>query len=111
MQLDGDADFIGAKSYVTKTTSLVVTDPLIVGTYYWRVVATKAAGIVSQPSATSSFSVQPLVAPTQTYPPNSVDFKVQEVVLDWAPVTGAKSYECRWPRTRRSPASSTTRPA
>ena len=53
VQLDGDADFIGAKSYTTKTTSLVVPDPLIVGTYYWRVIATKAAGIVSQPSATS----------------------------------------------------------
>ena len=93
VQLDGDADFIGAKSYTTKITSLVVPDPLIVGTYYWRVIATKTTGIVSQPSATSSFSVQPLAAPTQTYPPNSVDFKVQEVVLDWAPVTGAKSYD------------------
>ena len=93
VQLDGDADFIGAKTYTTKITSLVVPDPLIVGTYYWRVIATKATGIVSQPSATSSFSVKPLAAPTQTYPPNSVDFKVQEVVLDWAPVTGAKSYD------------------
>ena len=93
VQLDGDADMIGAKSYVTKTTSLVVPDPLTVGAYYWRVIATKATGISSQPSATSSFSVQPLAQPVQTYPPNSVDFKVQEVVLDWAPVTGAKSYD------------------
>ena len=37
--------------------------------------------------------MQPLVAPTQTFPPNSVDFKVQEVVLDWDPINGAKSYD------------------
>ncbi|GAA2116861.1 hypothetical protein GCM10009843_07420 [Nocardioides bigeumensis] len=93
VQLDGDADFIGAKSYTTKTTSLVAPDPLAVGDYYWRVIASKAAGIASVPSATSSFSIAALPAPGQTYPPNSVDFTLQDVVLDWNPVNGARYYQ------------------
>ena len=58
VEVDGDADFIGAKVYTTKNTSLVVPDPLIAGDYYWRVTAAKAAGIVSAcpppPPASSS---------------------------------------------------------
>ncbi len=58
VEVDGDADFIGAKVYTTKTTSLVVPDPLTVGDWFWRVTAVKAAGIVSDavalPRASSS---------------------------------------------------------
>ena len=90
--VDGDVDFIGAKTYVTKTTSLVVPDPLIVGARTMRVIAAKTAGIVSQPSATSSFSVQPL-ATHPDLPGQQRRLQVQDVVLDWAPVTGAKTYD------------------
>ena len=42
--LDGDSDFIGAKAYSTKTTSLVVPDPLTVGDWYWQVTAGQGYG-------------------------------------------------------------------
>ena len=57
VEVDGDADFIGASSYTTKTTSLVVPDPLGAGDYFWRVTATKAAGIISEPSDAASFVI------------------------------------------------------
>ena len=93
VEVDGDADFIGAKVYTTKNTSLVVTDPLVADDYYWRVTAAKAAGIVSVPSVASRFVIKPLAAPTLTYPPNDVNLPVEDVVMDWAPVPGAKSYD------------------
>ena len=93
VEVDGDADFIGAKLYTTKTTSLVVPDPLTIGDYYWRVTAVKAAGIVSAPSAPARFDIQALAVPTLTYPPNDVNLPIEDVVLDWAPVAGAKAYD------------------
>ena len=93
VEVDGDADFIGAKVYTTKNTSLVVTDPLVADDYYWRVTAAKAAGIVSVPSVASRFVIKPLAAPTLIYPPNDVNLPVEDVVMDWAPVPGAKSYD------------------
>ena len=93
VEVDGDADFIGAKVYTTKNTSLVVTDPLVADDYYWRVTAAKAAGIVSVPSVASRFVIKPLAAPNLTYPPNDVNLPVEDVVMDWAPVPGAKSYD------------------
>ncbi len=88
VEVDGDADFIGAKVYTTKTTSLVVPDPLVADDYYWRVTAAKAAGIVSVPSVASRFVIMPLAAPALIYPPNDVNLAVEDVVLDWAPVAG-----------------------
>ncbi len=41
VEVDADSDLIGAKVYTTKTTSLVVPDPLTVGDWYWRVTADK----------------------------------------------------------------------
>ena len=45
VEVDGDADFVGAKSYTTKTTSLVVPDPLFAGDWFWRVTAVKGVGL------------------------------------------------------------------
>ena len=50
VEVDADADLIGAKVYSTKTTSLVVPDPLTLGDWYWRVTAVKGTGLVSLPS-------------------------------------------------------------
>lgn len=93
VEVDGDSDFIGAKVYTTKTTNLVVPDPLAQGDFYWRVSAVKSAGLASSPSAPSRFDIVGLPAPVLTSPPNSVDTQVGDVVLDWQPVPGAKSYD------------------
>ncbi len=93
VEVDGDADFIGASSYTTKTTSLVVPDPLGAGDYFWRVTATKAAGIISEPSDAASFVIAALPAPVLVSPNDSVNVPIEDVVLDWQPVPGAKTYD------------------
>ncbi|WP_231249478.1 Ig-like domain repeat protein [Nocardioides furvisabuli] len=99
VEVDGDADFVGATPYTTSSTSLVVPDALPAGTtanpadYYWRVTASKGSGLNSFPSPASRFIVGPLPAPVITAPPSSPNFELQDVVLDWEPVPGAKSYD------------------
>lgn len=99
VEVDGDADFVGAFTYTTSSTSLVVPDALPSGTvanpadYYWRVTASKGSGINSAPSPASRFIIGPLPAPAITAPPSSPSFELQDVVLDWQPVPGAKSYD------------------
>lgn len=93
VEVDGDADFVGSKSYTTKATSLVVPDPLGEGDWFWRVTAVKSAGLVSLPSAALSFNVLPLAKPALVSPADSVETKVSDVVLDWEPVPGARTYD------------------
>ncbi len=99
VEVDGDSDFVGAFTYTTSSTSLVVPDALPSGTvanpadYYWRVTASKGSGINSLPSPASRFIVGPLPAPAITAPPSSPNFELEDVVLDWEPVPGAKSYD------------------
>ena len=93
VEVDGDSDFIGATSYTTKTTSLVVPDPLGAGDYWWRVTATKGPGIVSEPSDASTFVIAALPAPVLVSPNDSVNVPIEDVVLDWSPVPGAKTYD------------------
>jgi hypothetical protein len=93
VEVDGEPDFVGAKSYSTKTTSLVVPDPLGAGDYWWRVTAVKGPGLISQPSASASFIIGALPAPVLVSPNNSANEPVEDVVLDWHPVPGAKTYE------------------
>ena len=93
VEVDGDADFVGSKTYTTKATSLVVPDPLGEGDWFWRVTAVKSAGLVSLPSHRSSFNILPLAKPTLVSPVDSVDTKVSDVVLDWEPVPGARTYD------------------
>jgi len=93
VEVDGDADLIGAYTYTTKTTSLVVPDPLTTGDWYWRVTAVKGTGLVSLPSAISRFDISPLALPQITYPADSVNQAIEDIVLDWTPVPGAKTYD------------------
>ena len=54
---------IGAKrDSPTKSTSLVVPDPLDAGDWFWQVTAVKGTGLVTLPSGTMSFDVLPLPA-------------------------------------------------
>lgn len=93
VELDGDPDFVGASSYTTKTTSLVVPDPLPAGDYYWRVKADKGSGLVSLPSPARSFQILPLETPQILTPANDLNALVEDVVLGWTAVNGAKSYD------------------
>ena len=93
VEVDGDADFVGSKSYTTKATSIVVPDPLGEGDWFWRVTAVKSAGLVSLPSNVLSFNILPLAKPALISPADSVDTKVSDVVLDWEPVAGARFYD------------------
>lgn len=93
VEVDGDSDFVGSRSYTTRATSLVVPDPLGEGDWFWRVTAVKSAGLVSPPSGALSFNILPLAKPALVSPVDSVDTKVSDVVLDWAPVPGARSYD------------------
>ncbi len=93
VEVDGDSDFVGSKTYSTKTTSLVVPDPLGEGDWFWRVTAVKSAGLVSLPSDPLSFNILPLAKPALVSPADSVDTKVSDVVLDWEPVPGARAYD------------------
>ncbi len=91
--VDADSDMIGAKSYTTKTTSLVLPDPLTVGDWFWSVTASKGSGLVSLPSDVSSFLINPIALPTLTSPDDSVTTAIEDVTLDWEPVPGARSYD------------------
>ncbi len=88
-----DPNFAGAKSYTTKNTSLVVPDALGEITWYWRVTADKGDGLLSNPSAATSFTILPLATPTLTYPQDTFEVALQDVVLDWEPVAGAQTYD------------------
>lgn len=93
VQVDGDSDFIGAASRTTRSTSLVWPDPLGPGDWFWRVIASKGDGIVSKPSNASWFNVVGLQQPQLTFPEDSFQQPVEDVVLDWEPVPGAKAYD------------------
>lgn len=93
VEVDGDADFIGAKSYSTRTTSLAIPEALPAGDYFWRVTASLDGGFNSQPSATSSFVLGPLASPQLTYPIDDINQAVEDVVFDWQPVPGAVTYD------------------
>lgn len=93
VEVDGDADFVGAESYTTKNTSMVVPIPLGDGDWFWRVTASKGIGLNSPLSEERRFVVSPLSPPTITSPPDDATQTLQDVVLDWAPVPGAASYD------------------
>ncbi|MFN8191483.1 MAG: Ig-like domain-containing protein [Nocardioidaceae bacterium] len=79
-------------TYTQKTTSLVVPNPQVAQTYYWHVRATYDSGIYSQWSDTSTYEVGGLAKPVLTSPADGPFSNVVDVVLDWEPVLGAKSY-------------------
>lgn len=91
VSVDADNDFVGATEIRTKSTSLVVPSALTAGDWYWKVSADLGNGISSASSEERRFDVLALADPVMVGPQNNVE--VQDVVLDWNPVVGAKSYE------------------
>ena len=91
VSIDADSDFVGATEIRTRSTSLVVPSALTAGDWYWKVSADLGNGISSAQSEERRFDILPLPDPVMVGPQNNVE--VQDVVLDWNPVVGAKSYE------------------
>ncbi|MGN6753948.1 MAG: hypothetical protein ACTHJJ_15505, partial [Intrasporangium sp.] len=91
IEVDTETDFIGASSYSTKSTSFVVPDPKADGQYFWRVRAQLSNGLYTDFSAPWTYKIGPLSQVTQRAP--VADTKVTDVVLEWDPVKGAKTYE------------------
>lgn len=93
VQLDDEGTFSGAEEFPTKSTALVVPRALEPKDYLWRVKAVRRAGVESPYSAAETFSIVGLRTPQIISPDSSSTNNVTDVVLDWAPVPGARYYE------------------
>jgi hypothetical protein len=93
VEIDDAADFIGATSYTTKTSSYVVPNPQVATTYFWRVRATLASGVVTDHSDAWTYELSGLDEPVLVGPADSALTSVEDVVLDWEPVKGAATYD------------------
>ncbi len=91
LQVDDADDFIGAETLSTKNTAFVITDPLTSGQSFWWRVRGVSGGLFSDYSAPRAFSVDWPSVPVLVAPADTAT--VTDVVLDWAPVPGAKSYQ------------------
>ncbi|GAB4007798.1 hypothetical protein GCM10028772_20750 [Nocardioides ultimimeridianus] len=107
-----DQGFAGSKTYSTQAPSLVVPDALQPQDYYWHVKALLDTGIESAFSTSASFVVGSLASPdnlrvigddgaTIADPQD-----VQDVILAWDPVAGAKTYDLQVSTDDTFPASS-----
>ncbi|WP_107766387.1 Ig-like domain repeat protein [Nocardioides terrigena] len=92
VEVDTEEQFVGATSYTTDATALVVPDnqdPDV--EYWWHVSATLGDGVSTEFSDTRSYTLAPIDTPTITGPADDED--ITDVVLDWDPVAGAQYYE------------------
>ena len=96
LQVSTDPQFVSnaaIKTYSTQTASYVVPDPVVATDYFWRVRATLGSGVVTEWSSAQSYAMSGLDKPVLVSPPDSAQAEpVQDVVLDWAPVLGARTY-------------------
>jgi hypothetical protein len=96
VEISPDDDFIDPTritTSTTKATSLVLTKLQIPGTYYWRVRGQLAVGFTTAWSDPRAYRILGLAKPGLVAPVDDVEQNIQEVVLDWTPVPGAKSYD------------------
>lgn len=78
--------------YSVKTPSFVVPDPQVAQPYFWRVQAVLANGILTQWSDSRDYQIGGLSKPVLVSPEDGPFTDVTDVVLDWEPVPGAKTY-------------------
>jgi hypothetical protein len=81
------------KTFSTQSTSVVPASTLEQGIWHWRVTASRASGLTSDPSDPRTFEIARRSAPSLLTPPNSTSSPVEDVVLTWAPSIGAQAYE------------------
>ena len=91
VEVDTETDFVGASSYTTKSTSLVVPDPKADGQYFWRVRAQLSSGLYTDFSTVWTYKIGPLAQVNPTSPAQGK--ALTDVVLEWPAVLGAKTYE------------------
>ncbi len=93
LEIDDAPDFIGASSSTTVNTSFTLTEPQTTNqSFYWRVRATSVTGgVVSDWSETRSYDFTWSSVPQLTSPDDGAT--IEEVVLQWDPVPGAKTYQ------------------
>ena len=94
IEIDDSDDFVGAKTYTSKTTSFLfqAADPTV-PLNSWRVRAVFSGSYNSTWSDVGHFTIGALVAPTLTAPVDSPTTQVTDAMLDWEPVPGAVKYE------------------
>ncbi len=80
------------KTTKVSTTALVIQNASVAQPYYWRVRATLASDLVTEWSDVGNYEVGGLSKPVLTSPEDGPFTDVEDVVLDWEPVPGAKAY-------------------
>jgi len=89
---EGDTDWVSPTSYSAPGTSLMMTTPQPAGGWKWRVRADRGNGLVTLWSDEAAYSVNPL-GDVIADPDMQNGGTIQDVVLDWQPVSGAAKYE------------------
>lgn len=96
LQVSTDPQFVNTaaiKSYTTQTSSYVVPDPVVATNYYWRARATLGSGVVTEWSSPQFYVMSGLDKAVLTSPADGAGAEpIQDVVLDWEPVLGARTY-------------------
>ncbi|MEZ5092296.1 MAG: Ig-like domain-containing protein [Nocardioides sp.] len=94
-EISTDSSFTDTKQITTtttKTTSFVVQNVDVAQPYYWRVRATLATDLLTDWSEVGDYEVGGLAKPVLTSPEDGAFTDVEDVVLDWEPVPGARAY-------------------
>jgi large repetitive protein len=93
-----DPGFVDPSRYVTlnpvQANAATLSGLLAPGTYYWEVQAQFSNGDFNTDwSAPSSFTIGALPQAGRQAPADDIDGAIQDVVLDWTPVAGARTYD------------------
>jgi hypothetical protein len=93
VQYGTDPNFVDQTTTKTTQSSSYVVDLQAPGDYVWRVRGELATGFYTTWSAGRSYTIEGLDQPVLQSPDNDENENLQDVVLDWEPVSGAKSYD------------------
>ena len=92
IEVDVDGDWVSASSYTALGTTFMIPTPQAAGVWSWRVRAQRGGGVVTLWSDAATYEVQSL-DDVLIGPGSTTGSTVQDVVLDWLPVSGATKYE------------------
>jgi large repetitive protein len=108
VQFGTDPSFVDQTTTRTTASSSFVMPLQPVNTYQWRVRAVLGNGVTTSYSPGRSYTVRGLgnddAGVPPTYPPDDPNFKLTDVVLDWQPTVGARSYQLQISTDRNFPA-------
>lgn len=95
VQYGTDPNFVDQTTTQTTESTSYVVGLQAPGVYNWRVRAVLAAGITTAWSAGRTYQVLGLSPPAgePQYPNDDINQDIQDVVLDWDPIAGAKLYD------------------